>query len=292
MKLKKYLLPFLGVFCLISVSCGSDDSTEQVSVSGGSENVEIAERIISLSPTATEILFAIGAGEQVIAVDDQSNFPSDAPVTDLSGYTPNVEAIAAYDPDLVVTSYDPGDLVDGLNVLGIKPLIQSAAMTLEDTYSQIIELGELTGHSKEAEKLNKEIQSSVSSVTPSGNGLTYYHEVDNTLYSTTSKTFLGQLYDLLGLVNIADPADEDGFGWPQLSSEFIVDTDPDLIFLADGDLGESLQTVSSRPGWSSMQAVSEGRVIVLDTDIASRWGPRVVDFLEQVKSAIESLNLD
>ena len=292
MKLKKYLLPFLGVFCLISVACGSDDSTEQVSVSGGSENVEIAERIISLSPTATEILFAIGAGEQVIAVDDQSNFPSDAPVTDLSGYTPNVEAIAAYDPDLVVTSYDPGDLVDGLNVLGIKPLIQSAAMTLEDTYSQIIELGELTGHSKEAEKLNKEIQSSVSSATPSGNGLTYYHEVDNTLYSTTSKTFLGQLYDLLGLVNIADPADEDGFGWPQLSSEFIVDTDPDLIFLADGDLGESLQTVSSRPGWSSMQAVSEGRVIVLDTDIASRWGPRVVDFLEQVKSAIESLNLD
>ncbi len=292
MKLKKYLLPFLGVFCLISVSCGSDDSTEQVSVSGGSENIEIAERIISLSPTATEILFAIGAGEQVIAVDDQSNFPSDAPVTDLSGYTPNVEAIAAYDPDLVVTSYDPGDLVDGLSVLGIKPLIQGAAMTLEDTYSQVIELGVLTGHSKEAEKLNEEIQSSVSSVTPSGNGLTYYHEVDNTLYSTTSKTFLGQLYDLLGLVNIADPADEDGFGWPQLSSEFIVDTDPDLIFLADGDLGESLQTVSSRPGWSSMQAVSEGRVIVLDTDIASRWGPRVVDFLEQVKSAIESLNLD
>ena len=292
MKLKSNLIVFLGVLCLISVSCSSDSSNEQVPVSGGSESVEVAERIISLSPTATEILFAIGAGEQVVAVDDQSNFPSNAPVTDLSGYTPNVEAIAAYDPDLVVTSYDPGDLVDGLNVLGIKPLIQSAAMTLEDTYSQIIELGELTGHSKEAEKLNKEIQSSVSSVTPSGNGLTYYHEVDNTLYSTTSKTFLGQLYDLLGLVNIADPADEDGFGWPQLSSEFIVDTDPDLIFLADADLGESPQTVSSRPGWSSMQAVTEGRIIVLDTDIASRWGPRVVDFLEQVESAIESLNLD
>ena len=292
MKLKSNLIAFLGVLCLISVSCSSDSSNEQVSVSGGSESVEAAERIISLSPTATEILFAIGAGEQVVAVDDQSNFPSNAPVTDLSGYTPNVEAIAAYDPDLVVTSYDPGDLVDGLNVLGIKPLIQSAAMTLEDTYSQIIELGDLTGHSKEAEKLNKEIQSSVSSVTPSGNGLTYYHEVDNTLYSTTSKTFLGQLYDLLGLVNIADPADEDGFGWPQLSSEFIVDTDPDLIFLADADLGESPQTVSSRPGWSSMQAVTEGRIIVLDTDIASRWGPRVVDFLEQVESAIESLNLD
>jgi len=289
MKLKFFLL--LSVFSLLGISCASDGGTEQVPVSGGSSS-EIAESIVSLSPTATEILFAIGAGEQVIAVDDQSNFPSSAPMTDLSGYTPNVEEIAAYDPDLVVTSYDPGDLVDGLNVLGIKSLIQGAAMTLEDTYFQITELGELTGRSEEAEKLNEEIQSTVSSVAPFSGELTYYHEVDNTLFTTTSKTFLGQLYELMGLVNIADPADEAGFGWPQLSSEFIVDSDPDLIFLADGDLGESAQTVSNRPGWSSMQAVAEGRVIVLDTDIASRWGPRVVDFLDQVKSEIELLNLD
>ena len=289
MKLKFFL--FLSVFSLLGISCASDGGTEQVPVSGGSSS-EIAESIVSLSPTATEILFAIGAGEQVIAVDDQSNFPSSAPMTDLSGYTPNVEEIAAYDPDLVVTSYDPGDLVDGLNVLGIKSLIQGAAMTLEDTYFQITELGELTGRSEEAEKLNEEIQSTVSSVAPFSGELTYYHEVDNTLFTTTSKTFLGQLYELMGLVNIADPADEAGFGWPQLSSEFIVDSDPDLIFLADGDLGESAQTVSNRPGWSSMQAVAEGRIIVLDTDIASRWGPRVVDFLDQVKSEIELLNLD
>ena len=280
----------LSVFSLLGISCASDGGTEQVPVSGGSSS-EIAESIVSLSPTATEILFAIGAGEQVIAVDDQSNFPSSAPMTDLSGYTPNVEEIAAYDPDLVVTSYDPGDLVDGLNVLGIKSLIQGAAMTLEDTYFQITELGELTGRSEEAEKLNEEIQSTVSSVAPFSGELTYYHEVDNTLFTTTSKTFLGQLYELMGLVNIADPADEAGFGWPQLSSEFIVDSDPDLIFLADGDLGESAQTVSNRPGWSSMQAVAEGRIIVLDTDIASRWGPRVVDFLDKVKSEIELLNL-
>ena len=126
MKLKFFLL--LSVFSLLGISCASDGGTEQVPVSGGSSS-EIAESIVSLSPTATEILFAIGAGEQVIAVDDQSNFPSSAPMTDLSGYTPNVEEIAAYDPDLVVTSYDPGDLVDGLNVLGIKSLIQGAAMT-------------------------------------------------------------------------------------------------------------------------------------------------------------------
>ena len=289
MKLKFFLL--LSVFSLLGISCASDGGTEQVPVSGGSSS-EIAESIVSLSPTATEILFAIGAGEQVIAVDDQSNFPSSAPMTDLSGYTPNVEEIAAYDPDLVVTSYDPGDLVDGLNVLGIKSLIQGAAMTLEDTYFQITELGELTGRSEEAEKLNEEIQSTVSSVAPFSGELTYYHEVDNTLFTTTSKTFLGQLYELMGLVNIADPADEAGFGWPQLSSEFIVDSDPDLIFLADGDLVESAQTVSNRPGWSSMQAVAESRIIVLDTDIASRWGPRVVDFLDQVKSEIELLNLD
>ena len=187
MKLKFFLL--VSVFSLLGISCASDGGTEQVPVSGGSSS-EIAESIVSLSPTATEILFAIGAGEQVIAVDDQSNFPSSAPMTDLSGYTPNVEEIAAYDPDLVVTSYDPGDLVDGLNVLGIKSLIQGAAMTLEDTYFQITELGELTGRSEEAEKLNEEIQSTVSSVAPFSGELTYYHEVDNTLFTTTSKTFL------------------------------------------------------------------------------------------------------
>lgn len=246
------------------------------------------EAILSLSPTATEILFAVGAGGQVVAVDDQSTYPADAPMSALSGFTPNVEAIAGYDPDLVVISYDPGDLVVGLEALGIDVLMQGAANVIDDTYAQITELGALTGHVDGAEALNESIAEGLEELAEGqpGAGMTYFHEVDATLYSATSTTFLGQLYALLGLENIADPADEDGWGYPQLSPEYVIDTDPDLIFLADAEWGESAETVAARPGWDTMSAVRAGNVFPLD-ETAGRWGPRIVDFLTTVNQAVE-----
>ncbi|MEC7810383.1 MAG: ABC transporter substrate-binding protein [Actinomycetota bacterium] len=286
----KIRILLLSVFSLLSVSCTSDRATEQVPVSGVS-SIEIAQNIISLSPTATEILFAIGAGGQVVAVDDQSNFPEEAPMTSLSGYTPNIESIAEYQPDLVVASYDPGDLVAGLEALGVETLLQPAAASMEDTYLQITELGFLTGNESEADQLIESIKSDLDEISSNkvGEGLSYYHEIDNTFYSPTSKTFLGKLYSLLGLSNIADPAIEGGFGWPQLSAEFIIDADPDLIFLGDADWGESAETVAARPGWGSMTAVVSDQVIPVDTDTSGRWGPRVVDFLISVHSEIEKI---
>ena len=292
MKIKKFYLVFLIVAAsLVSAACGSDSSSEQVSVSSVSSDVEVAERIISLSPTATEILFAIGAGDRVIAVDDQSNFPEEAPMTSLSGYTPNIEAISEYEPDLVVASYDPGDLVSGLEALSVATLLQETAGSMEDTYSQIDKLGEITGRESAASELIEEIKSELNKIasTKIGEGLSYYHEIDNTYYSPTSSTFLGKLYSLLGLSNIADPAIEGGFGWPQLSSEFIVDANPDLIFLGDADWGESAETVAQRPGWGTMTAVKNNQVIPVDTDTSGRWGPRVVDFLSSVHLAIEKI---
>jgi iron complex transport system substrate-binding protein len=292
MKLKSNLLLVFGALAFVSFSCSSGSSTGQVPISGGSSSIETAERIISLSPTATEILFAIEAGNQVVAVDDQSNFPEIAPMTSLSGYTPNIESIAEYQPDLVVASYDPGDLVAGLKVLEVATLLQPAASSMEDTYVQINELGVLTGRQFEASELIKSIKSDLDEIASKkvGEGLTYYHEVDNTLYSPTSKTFLGKLYSLLGLSNIADPAIEDGFEWPQLSAEFIIDADPDLIFLGNANWGETAETVAARPGWGSMTAVEKSQVIPVDTDTSGRWGPRVVDFLKSIRSAIEKIS--
>jgi iron complex transport system substrate-binding protein len=248
------------------------------------------QAIISLSATATEMLFAIGAGDQVIAVDEYSTYPAEAPVTDLSGFTPNVEAIAEYEPDLVVISYDPGDLVVGLDLLGIEVLVQGTASSLEGTYFQISELGEKTGHSEAAEELNESIASDLASLAedPVGTGLTYFHEVDNTLYTATSSTFIGQLYSLLGLENIADPADDQGFGYPQLSPEYIISANPDLIFLADAVWGESAETLAERPGWAELTAIQNNWVVDLD-ETSGRWGPRVVDFLTQIHSAITDL---
>ena len=272
--------------------CGFDDPTGPAALSGAMTTAPIAtvaQRVVSLSPTATEILFAIGADKQVVAVDDQSNHPAGAPVTALSGYIPNVEAIASYDPDLVVASYDPGDLVAGLEALGVATLLQPPAATIIDTYDQVLELGHATGRIAEAVGVNQRIRTGLAEIASSGagGGLTYYHEVDSTFYTTTSSTFLGQLYGLLGLSNIADPADEVGFGWPQLSAEFIVDADPDLVFLGNAAWGESAETVAARPGWGAMTAVRNRRVVPVDSDMSGRWGPRVVEFLAEIRIAIE-----
>jgi len=252
------------------------------------------EAIISLSTVATEMLFEIGAGPQVAAVDDQSNYPTDAPRTDLSGFTPNVEAILSYKPDLVIITFDPADLVASLEAAGVPVLSYTAAFTVDDVYRQIDALGVATGNIETAAELNETIQFDLANIVAesdgSGEGVTYYHEIDSTLYTVTSSTFFGEIYGLFGLVNIADAADEDGaaFGYPQLSSEYVVSADPDIIFLADVLYGESTDTVASRPGWDVMTAVENGHIVELDSDVASRWGPRIVELALAIASALEA----
>lgn len=161
-------------------------------------------RIVSLSPTHTEMLYAIGAGEQVVAVDEYSNFPAEAVAlgTKLSGYEPNVESIAGYDPDLVVISYDPGNLVEQLNALDIPVYIGNGASSLEQAYEQIEQLGALTGHLDVAVQLTSQMQADIDaavaasseSVTAAGEPISYFYELDNTYYTVTSNTFVGQIF--------------------------------------------------------------------------------------------------
>lgn len=266
----------------------------EVEAANGTVSIESEPTaIISLSPTATEMLFAIGAGDQVIAVDEFSYHPDDAPVTDLSGITPNLEAIGSYAPDLVVVSNDIDGVVGALNEVGIPVLLLPAAVGFEDVYQQIQALGLATGHVEAADavaaELESEIAAAISDAGDLGDGLTVYHELDNTLYSITSQTFIGLVYDAFGLANIADAADQDGFGYPQLSAEYVIDANPDLIFLTDC-CGDTVESVSSRPGWDSISAVQNGGVAVVSSDVSSRWGPRLVEFFRAVSDVIVGLN--
>ncbi len=253
----------------------------------------VPQRIVSISPTATEILFAIGAGEQVVAVDSFSNYPEHAPITDLSAFEPNIEAILGFEPDLVVTSFDPGDLGEGLAAAGVQMIMAPSASVIADSYSQIEQLGAATGHIAEAVELVAQMQADIAELSAQASGTgSYYHELDDTLFTVTSSTFIGEVYALAGLTNSADAADPDGeaFGFPQLSAEFLIETDPDLIFLADAKCcGQSAETVGERPGWSVMAAVQAGRIFELDDDIASRWGPRIVDFLAVIVKATATI---
>jgi iron complex transport system substrate-binding protein len=247
-----------------------------------------------LSPTATETLFAIGAGAQVVAVDDQSDYPKQAPHTSLSSYTPNVEAIAGYKPDLVVVYYDPSGLVKTLRGLGIRVLVQDAARTLDGAYAQMLTLGRVTGHLANATRLvasmKARIRTLVAKGAPRARGLTIYHELGPDLYSATSSTFIGRVYSLFGLKNIADAADTGGSGYPKLSPEYVVSQSPDIVVLADiRCCDQTPHTVATRPGWSRVTAVRTGTIVQVDDSIASRWGPRIVNFVRAVSAALAHL---
>jgi iron complex transport system substrate-binding protein len=267
-----------------------------VTVTAANGQVTVAKRptrIVSLSPTSTESLFAIGAGRQVIAVDDQSDYPKTAPRTRLSGFTPNVEAIAAYRPDLVVVASDPKDLVASLGKLGIPVVQHNAATTIRGAYQQIRQLGALTGRAPAAAalvaRMKRQIARVVAKRKSAGSGASVYHELDPTFFSATSNTFVGRVYALFGLKNIADAA-PGGSDYPQLSPEFIVASSPDLIVLADSVCcGQTADTVASRPGWSGINAVRNRSILRIDDSIASRWGPRLVNFVRAVGTALGRL---
>ena len=288
---------------MIAAACGGDDSSSNTTptsaaiaaeTSSAPESDEAPQRILSLSPTHTEMLFALDAGDQIVAVDSLSNYPEEAEAvrTDLSAYEPNVEAISAYEPDLVVIADDFTGLTEQLDSIGIPVWEGLAPTSLDDVYAQIEDLGAAIGRVEEAAMTVGLMRSAVETILGQSPGfdlgLTYYHELDDTYYSVTSNTFIGQLYSLFGLRNIADVS-EGTSDYPQLSAEFIVSQDPDLVFLADTVCcGVTKESVGERPGWGELSAVRAGLVFEMNDDLASRWGPRIVDYLWAISEALET----
>lgn len=235
----------------------------------------------------------MGAGSQVVAVDSYSNYPSQAPKTSLSGFTPNIEAIAGYRPDLVLAADDTKGLVAQLGKLQIPVLVEPPAADLNGVYAEIDQIAQATGHPAEAASvvsgIQEQVQTIVKSVPRFSKPVTVYHELDQTYYSATTHTFIGQMYKLLGVEDIADRA-LGSTDYPQLSAEFIISSNPDLIVLADTICcGQSLATVQARPGWSAIRAVKTGSVVLVADDVASQWGPRIVLFLQAVADGLKKV---
>jgi iron complex transport system substrate-binding protein len=252
---------------------------------------------VSLDPTGTEDLYAVGAGKQVVAVDQYSDYPAGVPKTSMSGLTPNIEAIAKYNPSLVVASQDSGGLVAGLKKLGIPVLVEPAVATLSAAYAQIEQIGQATGHAAQGQSvvagMKSQITADIAKAGSAHSDLTYYWELSaHPFYSASSSTFIGEVVGLFGLKNVADKASKpaDG-GYPELSQEYIVTARPQVIFLADNqaaDGGQSPSVVARRPGWSGIPAVKDNEVIGLNDDVASRWGPRLPLLVAEIAQAVES----
>lgn len=268
-----------------------------VTVTADDGEVEIAaapERIVSLSASLTELLFAMGAGDQVVAVDQYSDHPPEAPVTDLSGFRPNVEAIGGYEPDLVVVASDRDGLVDALTGIGVPTLLLGSPDGLDTLYEQVDVLGAATGHAEEAaalvEDVEGELEEIAASVPEREAPLRYYLELSPDLHSITTDTFVGEVLSLAGLESIADGVDDAAGGYPQLSTEHVLASDPEVVFLAHTDgTGQDAAEVATRAGWADLGAVEDGHVVVLDPDVSSRWGPRVVDLLRAVVDATAAI---
>jgi len=251
--------------------------------------------IISLSPAVTEMLYAIGAGSQVKAVDSDSNYPPQAPRSKLSGLQPNIEAIVADKPSLVVASYGAAALAKRLAPFSIPVLDLPAPTGLPGVYSQFTQLGKATGHLAAAQRENASLRAQLAKIAAAAPHhsapVTYYYELDPQYYSLTSSTFVGRLLAMLGMKSIADTATGAAAagGYPQLSAEYVLKAHPDYVILADTVCcHQNAASVGKRPGWASLAAVKSGHVIALNDDIASRWGPRITDLLRAVASALKN----
>ncbi|MEN9714617.1 MAG: hypothetical protein RJA35_84 [Actinomycetota bacterium] len=264
----------------------------QSAQAANSSAVTPPKRIISLSPSATEILWGIGAAKQVIAVDDNSNFPAGVPTTKLSSFTPNVEALAAYKPDLVVLQANATKATDvqgALKKLGIKVFLEQTPNNLAQALAEFRSLGAATGHASQAAKLAAAVKQKIAATVArlSVPKTRAFIELDNTLYSATSNTFLGGVLKAFGATNIADAAGKVAKSdYPQLSSEALIEANPQVVLLTDSEWGESKETVQARAGWSAVDAVKFGKIFAINGDIASRWGPRLIDLYSQIGDAL------
>jgi iron complex transport system substrate-binding protein len=254
-------------------------------------------KIVSLSPSATEIFYAVGAGSQILAVDSLSNFPANAPVSQISAFEPNVEAILAKKPDLVLLSVDSikaPQIRDALMKFDIPVLMEKAPATLKDVYAENTLLAKVTDRQAGAVKLNASMARSIKNILTKAKKsakIRIYHELDDTYYSVTSNTFIGKVYRDFGAINIADAASgADSSGYPQLSAEYLVKSDPQVIFLADAQYGVTADSVSKRAGWSQISAVKNSKIVELPADIPSRWGPRLVNFYRLIGNSLAKVS--
>jgi iron complex transport system substrate-binding protein len=248
-------------------------------------------RIVSLSPGATEIIYAIGAEASLAAVDKNADYPAAAKSfsTKVDAFEPNIESIAALKPDLVIVASDTGGIVAKLDELKIPVFyvdIDKSVKTINDIFGQISLLGRVTGKTGEANTLvaslgdrRKKVELAVRDVLSSG-APNVYHELDETFYSASDATFVGDIYHILHMQNIA--GDGGGVAYPQLTQEAILAANPRLIVLADEGFGVTVDSVKARPGWSAIDAVKNGQILGIDPSIVSRPGPRIIDALEAI----------
>ncbi len=247
-----------------------------------------AQRVVSLAPSNTEILFAIGAGAQVVGRDETSDYPAAAlSLPTIGGYSGfNLEAIVALHPDLVLAGgINTPELVASLEQLGLTVYFLPNPTTLEEMYTNLETVARLTGHESETAALVESLKTRVAAVDakilPLSNAPTVYYELDATdptkPYTAGPGSFVDLLIARAGGKNVGAKLQGQ---WVQISLEQLVVSNPAIIILGDAAYGETPEKVAARPGWGTLTAIQTGQVFPFDDNLVSRPGPRLVDGLE------------
>lgn len=252
---------------------------------GGTEILleAVPQRIVSHSPGVTEILFAIGAGGQVIAADEFSTYPAETASLERVAYSnPDQELELSLNPDLVILSGRQEEYVEPFRGLGLTVYFAAEPTTIEGVFDTITTYGLITGHEAEAVALVADMQARLDALDATlaevEEGPRVFFELTDTLYTVSTQSFLGAALERLKAQNVAVGADSD---FPQLTAEAVIAADPEVILLADEAAGQTPETVAARPGWAAVTAVVEGRVFIIDDDRSSRPGPRIIDAMEE-----------
>ena len=267
-------------------------ATTSTRTDGLSRSVKLAglpRRIVSLAPSNTEILFALGAGKQVVGRDSFSDFPAEAKsVKDIGGSMGkyDTEAILALKPDLVLAGeINTPELVKSLESLGLTVYYLPNPTSLEGMYANLETVGQLTGHSSEAttliDSLKRRVAAVDASVVPLNSRPSVYYELDATdptkPYTAGPGTFVDLLIARAGGVNVGQSLTS---AWAQISLEELLVQNPYMIVLGDSAYGVTADSLKQRAGWSGLAALQNGQVYPFDDNLVSRPGPRLVDGLE------------
>jgi iron complex transport system substrate-binding protein len=255
----------------------------------------VPQRIVSMAPSVTEMLFAIGAENRVVGVTAYCNYPAEADaLPEIGGFSASsisVEAIVGLQPDLVIAgSANQQSVVEQLEELEL-PVVVLAPDSFDAVYGSIRTVGTLTGNNSEAEQVVSSMRRRVAAVTdvvatiPAAERPTVYWEVFNDpLMTSGPQTFIGQMIELVGATNIFADASED---YPTISSEAVIERDPEVIIgPASQEQPLTVAALSERPGWSVIEAIREERVYTLDGDMLSRPGPRLADAIEALAQTL------
>ena len=250
------------------------------------ENNEM--KIISLSTTHTEIIQSLGAENTLIGVDAFSEV--DFPVEIIDAYTVTAEVLVPLNPDIVIIAFDFNGIVEGLKAQEINYVLLPPAKNLDDVYAQISTIGDIVNKKNEASSTIRDMKLEINRIINNSNyqDVNVYHEIGYSygIYSVNSESLIGEIYNLLGVTNIANSEEDPyGSGYPALSEEMVIESDPDFIVVGHSDyLNKDL---SIRDGWGDISAVQNSRVVFLDDTLASNWGTTTLQLVEVLAATFE-----